>query len=419
MQELYGDSARGQDWAAVRLRVEHGRIVDAEAPGVAADLRGLTLLEAAAVGGETLPVDALANALAPAVRARLDPQRVAVALSGGVDSAVALLRAGPGAVGVTLRLWLDPDGPDSERACCSPSAVVAARETCHRLGLPHVTLDLREEFRRAVVAPFVRGYARGETPNPCIRCNGGFRFSELLAFARRVGAPVLATGHYARIVEHRGRLLLARAADERKDQSYMLARVDPRCFDRVWFPLGEQTKDETIAQAEAAGLEAAGRPESQEACFLAGDDYRAFLGRRGLTTRVGEIVDEAGRRVGTHDGYWQFTPGQRRGLRVSGSEPLFALATNPRTNTVTIGPRSSLGRTRVTARGRLFSAPDRVSVKLRYRSPAVPGRVEETASGFRLTLDEPAFGVARGQAAVLYDGDVVVGSGLVTSASAD
>ena len=419
VQELYGDSARGEDWAAVRLRVGDGRIIDADAPGVAGDLRGLTLLEAAAVGGETLPVDALANALAPAVRATLDERRVAVALSGGVDSAVALLRAGPQAVGVTLRLWIDPAGPDVERSCCSPSAVVAARRTCHDRGLPHVTLDLREEFRRAVVAPFIRGYARGETPNPCIRCNGGFRFAELLAFARRVGAPRLATGHYARIVEHRGRRLLARARDTRKDQSYMLARLDPRSLERVWFPLGEQTKEETLAEAEAAGLEAARRPESQEACFLAGDDYRAFLGRRGLAAQPGGIVDEAGRRVGTHDGYWRFTPGQRRGIGVSAAEPLYALATDPRLNTVTVGPRSSLARTRVSARGRLFAEADRVDAKLRYGSPAVAASVEQTASGFRLRLDEPAYGVARGQAAVLYDEDVVVGSGLVTSAAAD
>jgi tRNA-specific 2-thiouridylase len=419
MVELIGDSARGDDYALVRLSVDGDRIVDADAPGLAEDLRGLTLLEAAAVGGEVLPVDALANALGPAVRAVADPRRTAVAMSGGVDSAVTLLKAGEHAVGVTLRLWLDPNGPDSERACCSPRAVIAARETCHRLGFPHVTLDLREQFRRAVVRPFVRGYARGETPNPCIRCNGGFRFAELLSFAKRVGAARLATGHYARIVDHDGRLLLARAADETKDQSYMLARLDPRHLERIWFPLGEQTKTQTRAEADEAGLEAAHRAESQEACFLAGDDYRAFLGRQGLPAKVGAIVDESGEAVGTHEGFWQFTPGQRRGLGVSAAEPLYAVRTDARTNTVVVGPRASLARTRVSARGRLFAPAGRVTAKLRYRSPAVPASVEQTAAGFRLRLDEPAFGVARGQAAVLYDGDVVVGSGLVTSAGAD
>jgi tRNA-specific 2-thiouridylase len=417
--ELIGDSARGADWAAVRLRVEAGRIVAADADGLAEDLRGLTLLEAAAVGGETLPVDALANALGPAVAAAPDPARVAVALSGGVDSAVALLRFGGAAVGVTLRLWLDPDGPDAERACCSPSAVVAARRLCHSLGLPHVTLDLREEFRRAVVGPFVRGYARGETPNPCLRCNGGFRFAELLAFARRVGAATLATGHYARVVEHEGRLLLARAVDPEKDQSYMLARLDPRFLDRIAFPLGAQTKTETRAEAEAAGLAAARRAESQEACFLAGGDYRAFLERQGAAPGRGRIVDEQGRELGEHDGHWRFTPGQRRGLGVSGPEPLYALETRPGENVVVVGPRAALARTRVEARGRLYATATTVQAKLRYRSPAAEATVEPTAAGFRLRLAEPAYGVARGQAAVLYDGDVVVGCGLVTASARD
>src|ERR687895_641715 len=259
MIEVVGDSARGEEFAVVRLAVDGDRIVDADAPGLARPLAGLTLLEAAAVPGETLAADALANALAQVFRAEPKRGRIAVAMSGGVDSAVALLRAGPDALGVTLRLWLDPHGPSAERACCSPDAVLAARATCHALGIPHVTLDLREEFRRAVVTPFVRGYARGETPNPCIACNGGFRFAELLAFTKRAGGARLATGHYARIVEHRGRLLLARATDPAKDQSYMLARLDPRLLGKVWFPLGEQTKDETRAQARAAGLTAAAR----------------------------------------------------------------------------------------------------------------------------------------------------------------
>src|SRR3954467_6318951 len=344
MRELYGDSARGADWAAVRLQVDDDRIVDADADGIATNRRGLTLLEAAAVPGETLVADALANALAPAIAAPRDPARIAVAMSGGVDSAVALLKSGPRAVGVTLRLWLDPNGPDAERACCSPSAVIAARELAHSLGLPHVTLDLREEFRRAVVTPFVHGYARGETPNPCIRCNGGFRFAELLAFAKRIGAARLATGHYARIVERDGTLLLARAADPAKDQSYMLATIDPRRLVAISFPLGEQTKEQTRAEAHDAGLAAARRPESQEACFLAGDDYRAFLARHGVASTPGAILDEEGVAVGTHDGFWRYTPGQRRGLGIAAAEPLYALETSARSNTVTVGPLTALAR---------------------------------------------------------------------------
>jgi tRNA-uridine 2-sulfurtransferase len=413
MRELIGDSTRAGSWALVRLGVEDDRIVSAEAEGLERPLEGLTLLEAAAVGGDELAVDALANALGPAFRAAPAEGRVAVAMSGGVDSAVTLLRAGPGAIGVTLRLWLDPRGPDAERACCSPEAVLAARATCHRLGLPHVTLDLREEFRRAVVEPFVRGYAAGQTPNPCIRCNGSFRFAELIAFARRAGAERLATGHYARIVEHRGRLLLARATDPAKDQSYMLARLDPRFLDRLWFPLGEQSKDETRAEAERAGLEAASRAESQEACFLAGGDYREFLERHGLDSADGPIVDEEGKEVGRHSGFWRFTPGQRRGLGVAAGEPVFALRTEPRTNTVVIGSRSALATHEVWARGRLHVEVERAEVKLRYRSPSVGAGVVAGDGDFRLDLDAPAYGVAAGQAAVLYEGDAIVGSGTI------
>ena len=413
--ESYGDSTRNGEWAAVRLRVDGDRIVEADAPGLERSLAGLTLLEAAGVGGDVLATDALANALGPVFRAEPKVGRTAVAMSGGVDSAVALLRAGHEAIGVTLRLWLDPDGPDAERACCSPEAVLQARATCHKLGVPHVTLDLREEFRTAVVAPFVRSYARGETPNPCIRCNGSFRFGELLAFAARAGCDRLATGHYARVVEHRGRRLLARGADPQKDQSYMLARLDPKELDRIWFPLGEQDKAETRAEAVRAGLEAAQRAESQEACFLAGDDYRTFLTRHGLEPRPGAIVDEDGITVGEHDGFWRYTPGQRKGLGVVAERPLFVLGADPHANTVRVGPRESLARTRLAAAGRLYVDVDRADAKLRYRSPAVAATVRVTDAGFELQLDEPAYGVAPGQAAVLYEGDAVVGCGLVSS----
>src|SRR3954454_10452741 len=412
MIEVVGDSARDGEVALVRLAVEGDRIVDADAVGLERPLAGLTLLEAAAVPGETLAAEALPNALGQFFRAEPDADRVAVAMSGVVYSAVALLRAGPGAIGVTLRLWIDPAAPDSERACCSPEAVIAARETCHALGLPHVTLDLRDEFRRAVVAPFIRGYARGETPNPCIRCNGSFRFAELLAFAERAGASRLATGHYARIVERDGARLLARARDPEKDQSYMLARLDPRFLDRIWFPLGEQTKDETRAEARRASLAASGRAESQEACFLGGGDYRDFLRRHGVEDEHGEIVDELGRRRGSHEGFWGFTTGQRRGLGVASQEPLYVLRTDSQANRVVVGPREALAVETISARGRLYVRVNRAEIKWRYRSPAVPAAVEATDGGFRLHLDAPAYGVSPGQGVVLYDDGVVVGAGV-------
>jgi tRNA-specific 2-thiouridylase len=426
VSETIGNAARDGDLAWVALQVVGGRVAAArgEGPGVeevCSAVRGLSLLDAAAVPAPALAGDALHDALAPVVRAARDTSRIAVAMSGGVDSAVALVRTLEGGrkpVGVTLRLWVDPAGPATERVCCSPSAVIAARETCHRLGVPHVTLDLREEFRRAVVTPFVSAYSRGETPNPCVRCNGGFRFAELLAFTRRVGAVRLATGHYARIRRHRGRLLLARAEAAEKDQSYMLARLDPRFLDRIEFPLGESDKEETRADARRAGLAVAERPESQEACFLGGGDYRDFLRRHGIRDAHGAVVDEAGRELGRHDGYWRFTPGQRRGLGIAAGAPVYALAADPRTNTVVVGPRERLARRSVTATpGRLYVPTDRVEAKLRYRSPATRATVSECARGFRLALDEPAYGVARGQAAVLYEGDAVVGAGLISGSA--
>jgi tRNA-uridine 2-sulfurtransferase len=412
--EIVGDATRGGGWRAIRLAVEGDRIVRADAEGLDRALDGLTLIEAAAVGGDPLAVEALASALGQAFVAAPRAGRVAVAMSGGVDSAVALLRAAPNAIGVTLRLWQDPHGPDAERSCCSTAAVAAARSACHALGLPHVTLDLREDFRDAIVAPFVEGYRAGETPNPCTRCNGAFRFDALLRFAILAGAAKLWTGHYARVVERAGRRLLARGADPAKDQSYMLSTVDPAVLDRVEFPLGEQSKEETRAEAARAGLAAATRSESQEACFLAGDDYRRFLARQGLASEPGEVVDTAGRVVGRHDGYWRFTPGQRRGLGLSAGRPLYVLRTERAGNRVVVGEKHALAANRIQAAGRLYAPVTRAQAKLRYRSDPVPAAVAASDGGFALELEEPAHAVAQGQVAALYDEDVVVGAGVVT-----
>ncbi|MGH3134237.1 MAG: tRNA 2-thiouridine(34) synthase MnmA [Gaiellaceae bacterium] len=414
MVQVTGDATRDGEWAVVRLAVDGERIVDADARGLERSIVGLTLLEAAAVGGQHLAVEALAAALGQVVAAAPKPGRVAVAMSGGVDSAVTLLRAAPNAVGVTLRLWQDPAGPSAERACCSPEAVGAARAACHALGVPHVTLDLREEFREAVVDPFAAGYAAGHTPNPCARCNGDFRFDVLLAFARRVGAESLWTGHYARVVEREGTLLVGRALDAEKDQSYMLSTLDPGVLERVRFPLGDQTKEETRSEATRAGLAAAARAESQEACFLAGGDYRSFLERQGLSRTVGEIVDERGHVLGRHDGYWRFTPGQRRGLGVAARRPLHVLRTDRATNAVVVGPREALAVRRVEAEGRLYLQVGRAGAQLRYRSAPVRARVAASNGGFSLELEEPADAVARGQIAALYEADAVVGAGIVT-----
>ena len=412
--EVLGDATRGGEWAAVRLAIRRDVIVDASADGLDQPLAGLTLLEAAAVTGEPLVVEALASALGQVFSAKPEPGRAAVAMSGGVDSAVALLRAAPNAVGVTLRLWQDPEAPSAERACCSTAAVAAARSTCHSLGLPHVTLDLREEFRRTVVQPFADGYEAGETPNPCVRCNGAFRFDELLAFTSRAGAGTLWTGHYARVVERDGTLLVARAVDARKDQSYMLATLGSDALNYVRFPLGGQSKEETRAEAARAGLDAAGRSESQEACFLGGGDYRDFLQRQGLRPDTGPIVDEGGHVLGRHHGYWRFTAGQRRGLGVAASRPLYVLRTDRVSNAVVVGPHEALAVRKVAVEGRLYVAVARGDAKLRHGSPAVRTSVTATNGGFSLELEEPAHAVARGQVAVVYEGDAVVGAGTIT-----
>lgn len=411
--EVVGDSTRGGEVAFARLVVDGDLILEADTPGLTRSLAGLTLLEAAAVPGETLAADATANALAQVFTATPAAERVVVAMSGGVDSAVALLRSGANAVGVTLRLWADPAGRAAERVCCSPAAVIAARETCHALGRPHVTLDLREAFRANVITPFVEAYAAGQTPNPCSRCNGAFRFDELLAFCERAGARTLVTGHYARIVERDGVPLIARGVDRGKDQSYMLATVALPAVAQLRFPLGEATKDEIRAEARVAGLAAATAPESQEACFLGGDDYRDFLEREGLQPTPGPIVDDTGRQLGRHAGLWRYTPGQRRGIGVASDEPLYAVRADRKTNTLVVGRKAALAVNMVDVRGSQYVPVTRADAQLRYRSAPAPAAVEATPTGFRLSFERPQYGVAPGQVAVLYDDGVVVGAGVI------
>ena len=394
MLEVTGDATRGDEWACVRLVVDGDRIVEADADGLDRvarrpdAARGSRRSRRAVGCGCPRQRDSV-----PIFRAAADPARIAVAMSGGVDSAVALLRAGPSAVGVTLRLWIDPKAPDSERACCSPEAVIAARETCHSLGIPHVTLDAREAFRRAIVQPFVEGYARGETPNPCTRCNGSFRFAQLLEFARRAGAARLATGHYARIVEHRGRLLLARAADERKDQSYMLARLDPRASSGSGSRSATRRRTRPARRRSAQACRSRSGPRARRraswaAATTASSSSGTACRPRGSRRRRG------GATVGVHQGFWRFTPGQRRGLGVSAGRPALRDSQRSEDEHVVVGPLESLARRSVTATGHLFASVTRGDAKLRYRSPALPADVEATADGFRLCFDEPAYGVA-------------------------
>jgi tRNA-specific 2-thiouridylase len=349
-----------------------------------------------------------------------DGERVLVALSGGVDSAVAALRergAGREVVAVTLKLWAD-QRTDGERSCCSPEAVLGARRLAHALRIPHLTLDLEAEFREGVVGPFLRGYAEGRTPNPCVLCNGELRLDAMIALADRLGAARLATGHYARIRHDVQGPLLARAADDAKDQTYMLSGLRPASLERLRFPIGDLTKPEVRELAARAGLEVAGRAESQDLCFLAGQGKREFLRRHaGLEDRTGEVVDRSGRRLGTHPGHHNFTVGQRRGLGLGGGEPLYVLSTEAATNTVIAGTREELATRRVRIRGaRLHRPAERVDgVRLRYHAPRRACRLEVNGHPGEaiVALSEPVDGAAPGQVACLMDGDLVVGHGTI------
>ncbi len=430
------------DLVRISLRVEDSRVVavsfdasgcgSALAAGSAAAslVDGSSVLEAALIGpaeiseelGELsagkfhaadLAAEALARALGAAVLAapaiQPDPRRVLVAMSGGVDSAVAALlcREADGCepVAVTLELWRDPEG-DAEASCCSASAVVRARRVARSLGIPHLTLDLREDFGRQVVGPWLAAHRQGRTPNPCIRCNGSLRLDAMLDLAGRVGARGLATGHYAR-TEGGGELLCA--ADRAKDQSFMLAGLDERSLARMEFPLGDLTKEEVRRLAADAGLEVAATPDSQDLCFLAGVGREEFLARFGeMEEMEGEILDTEGRVIGSHRGAHRYTVGQRRGLEIGGlDEPHYVLETDTRRNTVTAGPAGSLHRQQIRLTDvRLRDGAERVAtVKLRSHAPAVACRLE----GERLVLRSPVRAPAPGQTAVFLDGDRVVG----------
>jgi len=437
-----GGAACG-DLVHLRVAVERDRVADAgfEASGcgamiaaasAAVDLvAGAPLLEAARVdsariaaelGGLSvgklhtadLAADALHRALGAAARADAQiatrPDRTLVAMSGGVDSAVAALRADGEVVAVTLELWRDPEN-DGERSCCSADAVRSARALAHRMGLAHFTLDLRDEFRAGVVDPWLADHAGGLTPNPCVGCNGHVRLDAMLEFADRLGAATLTTGHYARRTEDG---LLRQAADAAKDQSYMLAALSRRSLDRLRFPLGDITTKAHVREiAREAGLPVAAKADSQDLCFLAGTGRARFLARHGaLRERPGDIVDRAGRRVGRHRGHHHFTVGQRRGLGIGGEdEPLYVLGTDARANTVTVGPKAALATSTVRIRGlRMHAAEGEVdAVKLRYHSPAIAA----TLAGDTVALDTPVHGVAPGQIACFLRGDVVVGCGTI------
>jgi tRNA-specific 2-thiouridylase len=468
-----GGAACG-DLSRLSLVLEQGRIAgvsfDAEGCGatraataaVAEIVDGSSVLDAARIGTDEvdevlggltpakrhaaqLAADALHRALAQAAastqiladRCGDDPQnasdagkptgeagdRVLVAMSGGVDSAVAALlerERGAEVIGVTLKLWADAE-TDGAKACCSPEAVLGARALAQSLDIPHLTLDLEEEFRRRVVAEFISGYAAGSTPNPCIACNGEVRIAAMVDLVERLGAGHLVTGHYARIVEDEDGPLLAAGTDANKDQSYMLAALPPGLLERVRFPLTELTKPEVREIAARHDLAVAKKPESQDLCFLSGQGKSDFLRRHGgLRERDGALLDRSGKTIGRHRGHHNFTVGQRRGIRVSAEEPLYVLATDAAANTVTVGPRRDLMAQTVHLRDAVLHRDGGGvdGVRLRYRSRPVPAAVNATGTGrhaeLQVELGEEFAGVTPGQTAVLLRGEAIVGHGTIT-----
>jgi len=427
-----------------------GATIAAGSAVVALLLRDTPLLQAALIGPETiaeelgglttakrhaaeLAADALHRALGSALRqTNLAPAagRTLVAMSGGVDSAVAaLLTAGVGdeTVAVTLELWSDPAN-DGDLSCCSAQAVRSARSLAHELGVAHFSIDLRAEFRAGVVQPWLTDHAAGLTPNPCVRCNGSVRLDAMLELATRLGSRTLATGHYARIARDEPELgpLLRMALDPAKDQSYALSALSPASLQRMRFPLGELTKPEVRALAQQAGLPVARRRDSQDLCFLAGTRRTDFLARHGsLGTHAGPILDRDGRLLGEHAGIHTVTIGQRRGLGSGpgldrAGEPLYVLRTDHAANTVTVGSRDELLTTIVCVRDTTLQRDGaRVdAIKVRYRGPRLRARLATPMqagehSTIAVTLLEPAERTAPGQVACLYDGDLIIGQGTI------
>ena len=351
-------------------------------------------------------------------------ERVLVAMSGGVDSSVAaalLVEQGYDVVGATMKLFChDDDLPD--RPCCSLDSVNDARRVCDRLGVPHYVLNLESAFGRDVVDDFVAEYARGRTPIPCVRCNTFTKFRDLVRKADGIEARWVATGHYARTAD--GALL--RGLDPAKDQSYFLWGIDRGVLARLLLPVGAQTKAETRAVARELGLIVADKPESQDICFVPDGDHaaviRARLGADAPALRRGPIVTTEGRVVGEHEGFARYTVGQRRGLPGGFAEPMFVVAIQPESRTVVIGPRDALLGRGMVARevnwlGEAPAVGARVQVQVRHRAaPAAAELLRNDGGEIELALDEPVAAITPGQSLVVYDGERVLGGGIIESA---
>ncbi|MDR0502933.1 MAG: tRNA 2-thiouridine(34) synthase MnmA [Treponema sp.] len=349
-------------------------------------------------------------------------ERVVCAMSGGVDSSVAaalLLEQGFKCIGVTLKLF------NSESGCCSLADVNDAGNVAFSLGMDHYVLNFTKEFDKEVIQRFVDTYEAGATPNPCIECNRHIKFNLLLLRALQLEFDILATGHYARITHDAlsGRFLLQKALDEKKDQSYVLYCLTQKQLERTLFPLGELSKNQVRKIAEEKKFINASKGESQDICFVPDGDYADFITRyTGKTYPCGDILDTEGNIIGSHMGLIRYTTGQRRGLGVAANVPVYVVSKSVRDNTVTLGPDSALYSKSLNAACINLIAcgdlkkPLRVMVKTRYLQAAQSAVAEQTGEdSLRIDFDSPQRAITAGQAAVMYDGDIVVGGGTITS----
>jgi len=351
--------------------------------------------------------------------------RIVVAMSGGVDSSVAaalLAEQGHDVVGLSMQLYDQRGGEQTWGSCCTLDDLHDARRVASVIGFPHYIVNFERQFRETVISNFVQEYASGRTPLPCAHCNSDLKFSTLLERARGLGAEQVATGHYARVERDvNGRWLLKRSADPEKDQSYFLFSLTQDQLARAVFPVGMLAKSEVRIQARRLGLAVAEKPDSQEICFIPDGDYAMFVERKApAVARAGAIVDEHGHQLGTHGGIHRFTIGQRKGLGIASTIPLYVLRIDPDAGNVMVGPRRALERTRLAASGVNWiaidapAAPVRVAAQIRHRHKPAEGVVCALPDGrAEMTFDDPQAAITPGQAVVFYDGDAVVGGGWI------